>query len=213
MRGRFFAALLMMIAAVSCLILLGCRQGEQENSLPKQQDLQWKVSNRDTQRIPFQLSGKTEEWNVLLQVRACTEEEKELLVQQLESTRAVFEENYRRYHLFSEEQYRILCEKNDKEKADIRQNTVYLSTMTGRYTGQQPLKNSAQTLTYQLVRGDGATILSGGQDMRSLDAPWYLSYNTEQGEYAANVFVPPADGYRLVLQYGDKTAELALRLE
>ena len=207
----FFCGLLLSMAVV----FSGCsKQGTETLVVPEEeQNFHWAVAAEDIEKIPYTLSGEKDGWKVLLQVRIGTEEEKEYLLQGLESNRATIEENYTVHHVMNEEQYQLSCEQNDKQKEDISQNDIYVTSMMGQYVGEQNITTEAEFITYQIMDQDGKIVITGGQDIQSLNVPWYLSYNTTSGEYAANVFVPPLEEATFILQYDDVEIEIPLVLE
>lgn len=206
---------LLLGAAFFGAALSGCGRSfvtEQLNPPKDEQDYHWAVDAEDAKKVPYTFSGEKDGWKVMLQVRAGTEEEKELLLQELDNERAVIEENYNSRHTITDEQYRLFCEQNDRQKRDILQNEVYVSSMTGQYIGEQNITAAADTLLYQILRQDGKVVLAGGCDIRALNAPWYISYNTDCGGYASNMFVPPQEDAVLILQYDEEKVEIPLIL-
>lgn len=179
---------------------------------PERQNFHWAVASEDAQKVPYSLAGEADGWRILLEVRTATPEEKEFLLQLLDSRRAVTEENYTVHHTLTREQYEAFCEQLRRQEEDISQNDVYASAMIGQYTGETEIYTSSEQLSYQIIAQDGSVVLAGAQDIQSLTTPWYSSYNTVSGEYAPNMFVPPLEGAVCLLQYEDVTIEIPLTL-
>lgn len=181
-------------------------------SCDENNDFHFSVSEEEAAKIPYTLSGENDDWSITIQVREATKEEKDLMVQSIDEDLFVFEENYFVHHTLDQEQFEGLKEKSELGKTDVINNAVYISTMTGQYTGAQEIKTTAKTIFCEVHSETGAIIALGGQDIRSLDAPWYISYNTIKGDYASAMFIPPMEKSTAVVTLDKETVEIPLTL-
>lgn len=197
-----------------CLAACGPRSDQLDvfDIPPERQNFHWAVAPEDAQKVPYSLTGEKDGWRVLLEVRTAAADEKEFLLQLLDSQRAIMEENYTVHHTMTREQYETYLEQLGRQEEDISQNDVYASAMIGQYTGETDFYTSSEQIAYQIIDQDGSVVLAGARDIQSLTTPWHSSYNTVSGEYAPNMFVPPLEGAVCLLQYEDVTIEIPLTL-
>lgn len=186
----------------------GCGSSETEAS----QAYQWQVSEGDVEKVPYQMTGEKDGWSVQCSVREATEAEKKEILQKIEMQRAVIEENYRVHREITEEQYQMFQEQFMRQEQDVKDETVYLTSITGCYGGESNLEEETDLFYYQILDGEGRSFVSGGVDARSVNGEWYRSENTGSG-YFSNAFLPPLEGGLCRIDLGNQTIEIPLVLE
>ena len=197
------------LAAVLCLCLAGC--GRQPDQLETEIS-PYGVTEADIARMPYSLTGQQDGWTVSCLVRAATQEEKDLILQEISGNRQVVEENFIEHRVMDEEQYQSLIDVLDRQAKEVAEQEVYLSSITGEYDGERDIAEEAELLQYQLRSTDGRIAVSGAVDTRSLDTVWYRSQNTA-GTYAANFFIPAMENGSCVLTWGEESVTIPLSLQ
>lgn len=201
------------IGIMAFICLTACSSPASDLTTPDEEyAFQISVSEEYIEKMPYVFSGENNGWEIMLQVREATEEEKNIFLQQLDINKTIADENYSINHTITEEQYNMFIQQIDKQKADISEHDVYISTLAGQYLGEE-IKITDEVLIYNMINKDDKVIFTGGVAVNSLSGTWYLSHNTLSGDYSTGIFVPPLEGCSLILQYDDTEIEIPLTLQ